>query len=564
MRITSVRIRNFRGIKSLDLDLGEVTVLIGENNSGKTSVLEALGLCLREIGSRRRVVFDTLDFHLQDDAAEPSSAEPIQIDIRFSEQMKGEWSSDLVARLNRNRILQINDDDCSLVHLRVTCEYDPSERDFRQGWSFLDLSGEPLTGSAGGALSEVQREVSYFYLSALRDAARHFDARGPFWRPFLKDNQLPAEKKAEIEQKLQDVNDLVVESHSSFGQVQEGLRRVQDVVPTSEDNVVSIEAVPGRIFDMLAKAQIHLGATTGAKIPVGRHGEGTQSLAVLTLFSAFLDAWPEGAPIVALEEPEAHLHPSAIRALWLLLSGFSGQKLISTHSGDLLSEIDVLQIRRLSGTGGNVKSYFVPTGLLSPEETRKFNYHIRRGRGQLLFSRCWLLVEGESESWVYPAAARALGMNLDRNGISVVEYRQTDVGLLAKIANSLGIEWYCVGDDDTQRQNTEQVLQENLGSAKIGDRQVFPYENLEIHLLSKGYESMYDRHIPNRSKENINVPPGHPEYWAEYARLISRRSGAKTRGAADVAVEMERRGEQGVTAEIRAVLDKVISLARGA
>ena len=98
MRITSVGIRNFRGIKSLDLDLGEITVLIGENNSGKTSVLEALGLCLREIGSRRRVVFDTLDFHLQDDAAEPSSAEPIQIDIMFSEQMKGEWSSDLVAR----------------------------------------------------------------------------------------------------------------------------------------------------------------------------------------------------------------------------------------------------------------------------------------------------------------------------------------------------------------------------------------------------------------------------------------------------------------------------------
>ena len=42
MRIARVRIRNFRGIRSLDLDLGPVTVLIGENNSGKTSVLDAL------------------------------------------------------------------------------------------------------------------------------------------------------------------------------------------------------------------------------------------------------------------------------------------------------------------------------------------------------------------------------------------------------------------------------------------------------------------------------------------------------------------------------------------
>ena len=82
---------------------------------------------------------------------------------------------------------------------------------------------------------------------------------------------------------------------------------------TSGD-VVSIEAVPGRMFDMLAKAEIHLGTITGAKVPVGKHGEGTQSLAVLMLFSAFLDTWPSGAPIVALEEPEAHLHPSAVRA----------------------------------------------------------------------------------------------------------------------------------------------------------------------------------------------------------------------------------------------------------
>ena len=563
MRITSVHIKNFRGIRRLDLDLGEVTVLIGENNSGKTSTLDALRLCLRELGPRRQVVFDTFDFHLPDDAAEPSSAEPIQIDIRFSEQKQGEWSADLVGHLNRNGILQIRDDGCNLVHLRVTCEYDPSDRDFKQDWSFLDLSGEPLTGAASRALSVVQNIVSYFYLTALRDAARHFDARGPFWRPFLRDNQLPSEMKAEIEQKLQEVNDLVVASHTSFEQVQEGLRRVQDVVPLAKDDVVSIEAVPGRIFDMLARAQVHLGATTGAKIPVERHGEGTQSLAVLTLFSAFLEAWPEGVPIVALEEPEAHLHPSAIRALWHLLDGLAGQKLISTHSGDLLAEIDVHQIRRLSGTGDNAKSYLVPVGLLSAEETRKFNYHIRRARGQLLFSRCWLLVEGESETWVYPAAARVLGINLDREGISVVEYRQSDVGLYAKIAKSLGIEWYCVGDDDNQRTQTEQAVAASLESDPVNERIVFPYLDIETHLISNGYKNVYNRYMGPQSLANISKQPSDPGYLAEYAQNLPKRKGTKTRAAADLAVEMENRGEQGVSTEIRAVLDNVISLARG-
>ena len=561
MRITSVHIRNFRGIRQLALELDEVTVLIGENNSGKTSVLDALRLCLRELGPRRQVVFDTFDFHLSDGTAEPSSAEPIQIDILFSEQSQGEWTDDLVGRLNRDRILQIDDEERSHVRLRVTCAYDAASREFKQDWSFLDLSGAPLAGAAGRALAEVQNEVSYFYLTALRDAARHFDARGPFWRPFLKDNQLPSEKKTEIEQKLQEVNDLVVASHTSFEQVQEGLRRVQDVVPIAKDDVVSIEAVPGRIFDMLAKAQIHLGATTGAKIPVGRHGEGTQSLAVLTLFSAFLKAWPEGAPIVALEEPEAHLHPSAIRSLWQLLSGLTGQKLISTHSGDLLAEIDIHKIRRLSRAVDGIRSYRVQPGLLSVEETRKFNYHIRRARGELLFSRCWLLVEGETETWVYPAAARALGENLHREGISLIEYRQSDVGLLAKIANALGIEWYCVGDDDTQRTKTEQAVQVNLGSATMSDRFVFPYQDIETHLLSKGYDNVYDQHMPHQNRTRINLQHGDPGYWEEYAQNLPNR--AKTRAAAEVAVEMEQRGEQGVTIEMRAVLNKTLSLARG-
>ena len=172
----------------------------------------------------------------------------------------------------------------------------------------------------------MQREAPFFYLPALRDAASHFDAKGPFWRPFLQDSQLSTEKKSEIEQKLREVNDLVVASHTSFDQVRERLQNVQNVVSLAAGDIVSIEAVPGRMFDMLAKAQIHLGTATGAKIPVGRHGEGTQSLAVLMLFSAFLEIRPDSTPIVALEEPEAHLHPSAVRALRRLVSNFTGQK----------------------------------------------------------------------------------------------------------------------------------------------------------------------------------------------------------------------------------------------
>lgn len=561
MRVTTVRIENFRGIKQLELELDETTVLIGENNSGKTAVLDALRLCLRDLGSRQHPVFDPLDFHLPDTDTEPASAEPIQIEVSFSEQEIGEWNDQLVGHLNRDGILQVGDDGRNHVLLRVTCKYNSTSRDFAQEWSFLNLDRAPLP-KVPQALARIQQEVPYFYLTALRDAAHHFDASGRFWRPFLKDTQLPVEKKTEIEQKLREVNELVVGSHASFEQVRKALRQVQDVVSLTSGDVVSIEAIPGRMFDILAKAQIHLGTMTGAKIPVGRHGEGTQSLAVLMLFSAFLKLSLDREPIVALEEPEAHLHPSAVRALWHLIHDFSGQKLISTHSGDLLAETSIHQIRRLSRTPDGISAFQIPANLLSPEERRKFNYHIRLSRGELLFARCWLLVEGETEAWIYPAAARALDKDLHRKGVRVVEYRQTDVGLLTKIANELGIEWYCVGDDDAERSKTEPKVKTNLGNASEADRLIFPYINIEIHLLGNGYEEIYADHMPLQNLSKIKKQLGTRDYWTEYAKNLPGR--AKTRAAADVAVEMENRGRAGVPEEIRNILDKVISLAGGA
>lgn len=561
MKLRKLTIRNFRGIRDITLDLDDLTVLIGENNSGKTAVLDALRICLRELGPRRRVVFDAFDFHMKDADADPATAEPIQITVTFSEDDPGDWGDKLTGRLNRQKILQVGDDERAHVILRVTCAYDVTRKEIDQSWSFLTLGEQPLAGASEWALGTLQAEVAYFYLAALRDAARHFDAKGPYWRPFLKDSQLSDAQKSDIEEKLKEVNDLIVASHTSFDVARKRLERLQDVVPIADGDVVAIEAVPGRVFDMLAKAQIHIGTATGAKIPVGRHGEGAQSLAVLMLFSAFLDTRDGGTNVVALEEPEAHLHPSAIRALWSAVEGISGQKVISTHSGDLLSEIEIPHIRRLARTAEGIGVYMVPSDLLSQEEIRKLTHHVRRTRGELLFARCWLLVEGETESWIYPAAARACAIDLHRIGVRVVEYSQSDVGLLAKVANALGIPWYCVVDDDSGRAKYEDAVRSQLNTSIESDRMVLPYPNMEVHLLHNGYDAIYDQFVPLQKRPLLTLPATDPGYWAQFAALLPNK--AKTRGAAAVATEMESRGASGVTAEIRSVLDKAVALAGG-
>ncbi len=540
MKLRKLQIQNFRGIKNVEIDLDDMVVLVGENNAGKTAILHALRLCLRDLGPRRRVVFDAFDFHLKDEHAEPSGAEPISIAITFAEDAPGEWGDAQTRRLRP--ILHVDETSGrSRVVLRVTCSYDPTERDFTQTWDFLDAAGQPLPGKSEAHLGMLQREVAFFLLDALRDAGRNFDAKGPFWRPFIKDGQLPADKKAEIEAKLKEVNDLVVTNHGSFEQARDRLQKVQKVVPMQAGDVVSIEAVPGRMFDMLTKAQVHLGTTTGAKVPVGRHGEGTQSLAVLMLFAAFLDLDAKGpskdrVPVVALEEPEAHLHPSAVRTLWKTIEEIPGQKLISTHSGDLLSQVPVSAVRRLARSSRGVEVFRLDPGTLDPKGQRMFDFHIRHARGELLFARCWLLVEGETEVTLLHEIARHLEIDLERVGVRCVPYRNANIELFLKVARDLGIRWCALTDNDSEGQRSQQHVATYTAPADLPLVLNAMTENdIEAHLCASGFGSVYEAYLTPKLCEGVKVAPGHADYWSQVLKAIKNVRGFKTGAAIEVA-----------------------------
>lgn len=534
MKLRRLQIENFRGITSLDLALGDTTVLIGENNTGKTAVLDALRFALRDIRSRRGCAFDAYDFHLQSATSEPTSSPAIGIRLTFREDVAGDWGDNRLARLDRAKIAQIDSNGCATVILKVGASFDSTKQEFVQDWEFQNLDGAPLTGVADIAVGVLQSEVSYYYLAALRDAARHFDAKGTFWRPFLKESQLTAEKRIEIETKLSELNDLIISSHASFSQVVSRLTEVKNVVSMYGEDLVSIDAVPERLFDMLAKAQVNLNTDTGAKIPVRRHGEGIQSLAVLTLFNAFLQAWNKGDPIVALEEPEAHLHPSAVRALWLLIEKIPGQKIISTHSGDLLSEVPSEAVIRLYKAAGVVSASRLKDVNLSFDDTRKFNFHIRRARGELLFARCWILGEGETEATLITEVARDLNKDLERAGVRFVAY-QAGVSLetCLRVANGLGIHWVVLADNDGQGAQNRAIVRKYL-NGRLEDDTLFMMEenNIEQHLCCNGFADVYFNLLSSQPRSKVTVPPQDTDYPIQVANALPPY--LKTRAAQDV------------------------------
>src|SRR5262249_59573054 len=91
MRVARLIIENFRSIRHLDLELGNTTVFIGPNNSGKTAILDAIRIALTRRWGQRGTGFTEYDVHLADETSDPKAPPGVSIEIRVEEQFAGEW-----------------------------------------------------------------------------------------------------------------------------------------------------------------------------------------------------------------------------------------------------------------------------------------------------------------------------------------------------------------------------------------------------------------------------------------------------------------------------------------
>lgn len=574
MLLTSLKIEHYRGIKSLDLALGPTTVLVGENNCGKTTVLHALRACLYTLRSGgRSSAFEEFDLHFDSRAADPTTAPPIVITLTFEEATAGEWPDEVEQRLGGDGgvIALMPPDDRSRVQLRVSAQYSAVTQEIETTFEFLDAAGNPLPAKNRGRLTSLQQLRPLFYLSALRDAGKEFSRTSQFWSPFVKNSQIDAATKAAIEAQLEVINAQIIEAHGTFKGVREHLAKVQELVALGGQDVVSVDAVPARVFDMLNRTQVSIASATGARLPIGRHGEGTQSLTVLMLFDAFLKSElarkqgvKESKPIVALEEPEAHLHPNAVRALWKTIDDIDGQKLVATHSGDLLSEVDIHTIRRLYRKDGQVHVGAVSRGLLDERQSQKFDYFVRRTRGELFFARVWILVEGETDVIILSGAAKVLGIELEQAAVRIVDYAQSDLSIFIATADALGIQWHVFSDGDTSGLKNIRKARDALGGRNEASHVTLLPNNepIEPFLCRRGFIDVYEEQASAQNRPRyITVDKAEDAYPGQLYQCLPNNG--KPTAAHAVVAAMVARGGNSVPIEIAECLGTVVQLSKG-
>ena len=524
MLVSKIEIKNFRGIDELELELDRSTLLIGANNVGKTTVLSALDIVLgRQTGRGRR--FHDYD-HRRDGAERDLPDEhQVSLTVTLEEDPNEPWPIEFSQALSD--VVQLTGDTRSItVQARDT--YDAKSREFRPETVFLNTEGNELPKHPERAL---KRFLPAFYLPAERSASSDFRRGARFWSPFLRDPEVPSTPREKLESKLQTLSNEILEIAPTLGALRDTLDHSRKLIDLPASHPVSLEPLPTRLPEALEGTEVRLATPAGASIPLGRHGGGTQNVAVLFLFQAYLASTladeyePQASPVLVIEEPEAHLHPSATRSTWSILQDMKGQKVIATHSGDLVSSAPLSAVRRLMRVGDKIVVGRVKDSTLSAADQRKVDFHIRRARGELLFGDVWLLGEGECEYWIFSAAAAGLDLDLESAGVRVVDsFAQSGSVPLVKVADDLGIRWHCVADGDEECHRTADRLKPLLnGRPEPEHITILPYDNIEHLLCEEGFGDIYENALNPDDRADLGANTS-PEYWKEVAgRLINRR-----------------------------------------
>ena len=351
MRITKIRIENFRSIRDLDIELDGTTVFIGANNTGKTAILEAVRVALDRRWGRRGTGFTEHDLHCPGESIDAKKAPPVRVVLHLEENEGEPWPEDMVAALDD--LIVLDSTGRNRISLRVTCQWQSESEAFEPAWEFLDAAGTPLTQKAQRAtnLSGFFSYVPLFYLGALRDAADEFGLRSSLWSRLLKSVRIPTEVEGEVQTTLDDVDARLLAADPKLSDIATTIGQATKIAVGQGEGDARLRMLPMNTWDLISRASVVLKSETLRPwLPLDHHGQGLQSLAVIFLFQAAMGQQLEEEqagtePVLLLEEPEAHLHPQAARTVWERVSSLPGQKLVTTHSPYFVQNVPLHNLR---------------------------------------------------------------------------------------------------------------------------------------------------------------------------------------------------------------------------
>lgn len=416
MRIKSIRIRNFRSIEDLSIDLGSINVICGPNSCGKSNFLKAIQFpFLKNIS--REDLYQNLPTHLRDQQGSPRLS--IWIDLEFIQATPG------IKKLSRTRGSN-------------TVLY--SFRAMRSGTITRRLGQETLDETGFGALL---KEFNTVYIPPIRDLLT--DGIQPFREIFSE-----TLKKARGDVTLKKVKE------SAKSVLDTRARSVlSDQIATAKQlfgaEDVGIDTNRIDLDNLYEEVDITI-QIEGRKVPLHDLGTGHQSALILHLHRQLGELQP-GETLYLFEEPDNHLHPCTIRAIAADLAEMAdeSQVILTTHSPILLNAVGLSDIFCLKQDNDRrTAKGKMSLEIYSERELRDIFQSFGIRVTEPLLSRRVILLEGPSDTAIIGSLIRQRkNRSADQLDILLIPCGgKSQVARLAELMSSLGVDWIAVFDWD--------------------------------------------------------------------------------------------------------------------
>jgi putative ATP-dependent endonuclease of OLD family len=532
IRVDAARIAHFRSLQNIEVELGDITLLVGMNNTGKTSFLKALNLAL---GADRRTISPE-DFFIDADGNE---AERILIDVRIvpvddngvrAQGFAQRWIDN---DLGGNDLIVAGSDDREFVAVRTQITRDVVKNDFVLERKSLAKWPEFAAWQEAQTKARVPRfeQLASFFIDAQRDVVGDLRARSSYMGRLLSKIEIPEEAVAELEERLRVLNDDIVSQSEVLSHIREVLAGLNRTVPAFGDGV-EISPVSKKMRDLMKGVGVQFADGAGSSFPLESHGMGTRSWASLLSFDAYISwtgklAEREGLPfhpVLFLEEPEAHLHPNAQRSVYGQLCQGNGQRIFSTHSPYVAGQADPSSILHFSKNGVVTRVRKMPVSNLSADEIRKIRREIMRTRGELLFASAVVLFEGETEEQALPLFAhRVWNQHPFERGVAFVGVGGDGNYLpFLRMFEAMEIPWFIFSDGEPNAQAKVSRSVEGV-SLSLPDPRVCILPNdraIEGYLVDEGYENEIKNAIilffgPYANAQNKSAKESEIQGWDE-------------------------------------------------
>ncbi|MEK5377580.1 ATP-dependent nuclease [Paenibacillus sp. FSL P2-0173] len=466
MYISKIEFENFRNFKSETIEFRDgVNVIIGHNNAGKSNLFKALALILDSKGTKR---LDVYDFNKSISLNELKEAPPkVVVAITIKQSIGEDLNSDDLVTVG-NWLTKLDEPYEALLTYEFTLPEKEKARyldtissasDEDQAWklikhNFIRLYVYRIWGGSIVAQNIADQEslqkFDFQFLDAIRDVERDMlTGRNTLLRDvldFFMDYDIKSdlgtpeiERRNELKKKKQEFSD---KADSLLSDLQKRMELGKEqILSYAKDTGASFnEANPnfeGEISDveMFSALRLIIEYNTGIKIPATHNGLGYNNLIFMSLLLAKMQVNSDGNylgsnakifPVLAIEEPEAHLHPAMqYQFLKFLKKNKTDKKVrqifVTTHSTHITSSVSLDELICLHNESGKTSIGYPGRVFPTDENSKRYvQRFLDATKSDMLFAQRVIFVEGLAEQLLLSILANYEGISLEEKHIAII------------------------------------------------------------------------------------------------------------------------------------------------